>query len=209
MNCTWKLLGLPLLLTALTMSSVRAGDDKPPPLSVDNKLDLLIKQIGAMQRAMDKQQMQSEWRDEQLELRLKSLERRLNDLEYSQGKAKEMRSNYPSESGTAVTLEQLRDLSNRIAQLERSRTSSSFTPSEMIGPTPPPVGIVVVQNTSGYWGTVRVNGIPYRFFPGQTLRIPDVPAGTFTYEIVLDNYGFLRQNTLNLAPNSERKLTIF
>jgi hypothetical protein len=212
MNRTWKLLGLPVLLAVLTVAPVRADEplDKAP-LTVENKLDLLLQRIGAMQQKMDRQQIESEYRDEQLELRLRAMKNRLADLEQRLDRMEKDRVSNYSPNGAALTLDRERELLNRIAQLEQKldqvNKRSAFYPSDTVNPPPlPPMatGAVRVQNRSLAQSTVVVNGVSYTVLPLQSVTIPNLPAGaTFTYEVLQDARGFAHPLQARTVPAND------
>jgi hypothetical protein len=92
--------------------------------------------------------------------------------------------------GANIMGEDLQSLKNKVAQLEkdvgllRSRSNTSN-----YQPTAPPTpnsgaGHVRLVNTWPATVTILLNDRSFRVEPGQTIDVPDVPAGAFTYEVL-------------------------
>ncbi len=212
MNRTRMLLCLPALLAvALTMSPVRADPeldktDAKEILKVLREMQednaRLRRDFSRIEQDNESRQRLDDSRDSNLEKRLQIIENHLLEVERA-GKGRI--SNYPADQ-SAPSAEQLRELQAQIDQLNKKlRSSSSFTPSETFIPPAPPVlatGVLRVQNLSLNTSLVRVNGVTYTVFPGETsIR---VPAGTFTYEVLADGRGFAHTQQVRELPANER-----
>lgn len=220
MNRTWKLLCLPALLAvALTASSVRAqGTDSKR----DDDLREILKAIRLMQDDVgrlradlirqqednDRRLRLNDQRDEMFEKRLRILENKLDEIDKTRDRVSRYLPDQPVLPGDV-----LRDIDARIKRLEQQqqeRRSNTITPNETInqGPPEPARGSVRLVNLSFGTGLVSVNGATYTLQPGE-VRVVSVAAGTFTYEVLRDSYGFgFPQQTRFLAPNGGITLTM-
>ena len=209
MNRTTKLLCLPALLAlALFVLPARAGDPEKAE-TLDSKIDRLLRQVGELQQQVDRQQRDAVTKDDLLDLRLR-MTRNVLDFDQRLERLEKGRvSNYPS-TPAAVTPEQEQLLQSRLERLERElrdvQKRSAFYPStDIVTPSPaipvPATGSVRIQNLSLMPSTVRVNGMQYVVAGGQTLTIPNLPAGAlFTYEVLADARGGYHSPRVRTVP---------
>ena len=72
---------------------------------------------------------------------------------------------------------------------------------------PTSTGRVVLVNLYPEELLFRINDKNYRVAPGTNLPVENVPAGTFTYEVISGFYGLLKHSTSPLASNETFTLT--
>jgi hypothetical protein len=191
----------PLGLIAALMLPPPSQADPEIPNKTDEKIDRILRELRDMRDAMNAQKNLNDTKVAALDVELKIMQRRLADLEQKLDRLNGGRpSNYPPEPAD------LRDLKEQVNRLERSIRESRYFPPE--GAPAPATGTVVIRNNSRFACTVRINSTTYRVMPGETASVANVPAGTFTYEVLSDGYPFGKQNTLSLAANERRPLTI-
>jgi TolA-binding protein len=81
----------------------------------------------------------------------------------------------------------LRDMASKQAAITRQ---AAYGPSGVPAGAPlPATGTITVQNNYSAAASVLINGRPYRVAAGQTVRVTDVPTGTFQYSVDVDGYG--------------------
>jgi hypothetical protein len=100
--------------------------------------------------------------------------------------------------GQQVTMQILKDevasLTQRLAALEqKTQVRTSFSP--------PQTGTIRLENRFAAPATILINDVPYRLQPFQTQVIPAQPAGTFTFEVLVDGYGSQLRATRSLQAN--------
>lgn len=138
------------------------------------KIDALAKQISELAAAIKG----AEW-----EIRIKKLESEVLNLKDS-----------------IVRMESL-------AKADETRRSF-YTP-----PTPPTiaakpvvpatVGTLRLINSTGFVGTVTINGKDYTVLPSQTVLIPGMPTGEFRYEARADGFGILQPTVTRTLSTAE------
>lgn len=97
------------------------------------------------------------------------------------------------------------DLRSRTAALE-ARVDALERSSRRISPFPVQTavqtGTIRLENRLGVGAMISVNGVSYRLPPFQAQDLPGQPAGTFTYEVLVDGFGQLTPRVARtLQPN--------
>lgn len=84
--------------------------------------------------------------------------------------------------------QQIRELRQRLAALEQKVDSLPRNPrtSEF----PRESGTIRLENRRGIPATFILNGVSYRLAPFETRELPTQPAGTFTYEVLMEDSHF-------------------
>jgi hypothetical protein len=181
MTRTCKSLTLAALLLALAAApAVRATDpekDRKPPTDSE-KLDLILKHLGELRA-----ELKGDIQNARIEAELRS----------------------------KVLEGQLKALTERVERLEkapamtRSSYSSYFQPTPA---TPPPAGAgtVVLHNTWGDAATVMLNDRAIVVPAYQTVALDNQPAGTYTYEVLVNGFGRIRGPVTRVLNNNDRMI---
>lgn len=107
-------------------------------------------------------------------------------------------------------LQELIDLRKRVQSLEKSVELLQQKSQDRVSLYPAQVstGTIRLENRLAVGTTILVNDVAYRLQPFQVRDLPAYPAGTFTFEALVDGYGSLQPRaTRILEPN--RIFTIF
>jgi hypothetical protein len=178
---TWKF-GLPALLVAgLLVSPARAQNPE--------KLDMILNELREMRKQNEAQQKLNDLKSAAMELEITALRKRITDMELLIEKlAKERVSNYP------------------FPNTPRDRTSY-YIPGDTVSPPVSIVGVVRIQNLSFRPTQVAVNGLTFTVAPLDTVSTT-VPAGTFTYQVLMDGRGYGHTVQTRALPGNE-SFTIF
>jgi hypothetical protein len=100
------------------------------------------------------------------------------------------------------TLADLQDMKQRLAALEQRMAALESGRSTRESRAEPRTGTIRLQNRLAMPATIIIDGIPYRLEPLQTRDLPGQPAGTFTFEALVDGFGSLQPRaTRTLLPN--------
>jgi hypothetical protein len=100
-----------------------------------------------------------------------------------------------------LLLDQLVDMKLRIAALEQ-RADTIQKAQVRTSFAPPQTGTIRLENRLGMAATILINDVPYRLQPFQNMSLPTQPAGTFTYEVLVDGFGSLQPRvSRSLLPN--------
>jgi hypothetical protein len=97
-------------------------------------------------------------------------------------------------------LGQFQEMKRRLEDLERRLEDMQKTQSRT-SRAQPEVGTIQLQNRLSAPVTFIVNGSPYQIQPGQSLDLPNQPAGPFTFEVLVDGFGTVQKATRTLRPN--------
>lgn len=93
-------------------------------------------------------------------------------------------------------IQNLKDASVRMETLIKSdetRRSYYQPPVTAAKPVAPQATATLrLVNTTGFVGTVTINGKDYTVLPMQTVLIPGMPTGEFRYEAKVDGFGLLQ-----------------
>ena len=68
---------------------------------------------------------------------------------------------------------------------------------------PTTVGTLRLINSTGFVGTVTINGKDYTVLPSQTVLIPGMPTGEFRYEARADGFGILQPTVTRTLATAE------
>src|SRR5262245_31129135 len=108
----------------------------------------------------------------------------------------------------------MNDLKARLERLEREMDQarrerrSSFYEPPMTGTTGT-TGILRLYNRFTAPATIVVNGRGYRLVPGETRSI-SVPAGTYTFETLVDGFGQIQGEVLrSIQPGEARAIEVY
>jgi hypothetical protein len=175
----------PLFLLGTVMWPTSAQAD--PELQDKNAAQQILSELRDIRNAINAQREITDIKMAKQDLELKLLQRRVADLEQKLDRFNSGRvANYPE-----LTADELRALRERLDRLERrERTSSSFTPGDIVTPPLPAMGSVRIQNRSLVPSTVVVNGTTYFVRGGETVPIA-LPVGSpFVFEVLQDARGF-------------------
>jgi hypothetical protein len=172
----------PLGLVAALMLNPQAGAGDPEKTkTVDEKLDQILKEIKTAKADAD---LQKSITDQEIQ----RLQKRVADLEKEIDRLRGVAFYYSPEGADAV-----RAMKDRLEKLERNLRAESrfYPPSDTVVAPPRDAGSVRVRNHSMYASTVTINGRSVMVYPGQAVTVPNVPAGTFTYEVYVDGFGVI------------------
>jgi len=114
------------------------------------------------------------------------------------------------EKQKAITeaLRDITDLKQRLATLEQRFDAMQKERQARISRAFPDTGMIRLENRLSVPATIILNGTPYRLNAFQTRELASHPAGTFTFEALVDGFGSLNsQSTRVLQPN--QVFTIF
>jgi hypothetical protein len=204
MTHTWKFLCFAALGAALVVCpNLRAGDtgDKPQPTNADLKaaLDRISERLGSLDEKVGTLEV--------LSAKVKSMEKDLKTL----------KDHRPLADNRLEGIEdQLRLLGDRLDQMERrlermpaGTRQSNFQPAPAL-PGNTPSGTILLQNSWTDVATVVLNGRAYQVPPGQTLSLPNQPAGAYTYEVIANGYGTIRGPVMrNLENNGTLSVYVY
>jgi septal ring factor EnvC (AmiA/AmiB activator) len=82
--------------------------------------------------------------------------------------------------------QRLNALEGRLDDLARTRQAAAYTPTE------PQMATIRLQNRSGVPATVLLSGRSYRLPPLETIVLQNQPVGVFTYEVLAEGFGTIR-----------------
>jgi hypothetical protein len=98
----------------------------------------------------------------------------------------------------------LERLEREMDQARRERRSSFYEP-----PTTGTMGTLRLSNRFVEPATIIVNGRAYRLVPGETRTI-SVPAGTYTFETLVDRFGQIQGEVLrSIQPGEARAIEVY
>jgi hypothetical protein len=102
----------------------------------------------------------------------------------------------------------LKALTERVDRLEKSAAvaRSSFFQPTPAAPAAAGTGTVVLQNTWGDVATVMLNGRGVVVPPYQTVTLDNEPAGTYTYEVMVNGFGRIRGPVSRVLNNNDRMI---
>src|SRR5262245_6686299 len=125
--------------------------------------------------------------------RLRSLEMQLRDLLVNAP---------PPPDRTDVRLyppdgSELQEIKRRLAAVEQRLAALEQRPAGSVAMAPP-TGSILLENRREVPATIILNGTPQRLAPGQRQTVAGVPAGPFTYEVLVDGEGSTGPQTRNL-----------
>src|SRR5262245_57856970 len=125
--------------------------------------------------------------------RLRSLEMQLRDLLVNAPPPPDRRDVrlYPPEEA------ELQELKRRLAAVEQRLAALEQRPAGRVAMAAP-TGSILIENRREVPATIIINGTPYRLTPGQRQTVTGVPAGPFTYEVLVDGEGSTGPQTRNL-----------
>jgi hypothetical protein len=177
MTRTWKHLTLAALLLCLAASPAARATDPEKRVPTDSeKLDMILRQIGELRA-----ELKSDIQNARVEAVLRS--------EVLEGR--------------------LRLLAERVDRLEKSPTvarSSYFQPTPSATTTNTGTGTIALQNTWGDTATVMLNDRAMVVPPYQTLTLDNQPAGTYTYEVLVNGFGRIRGPVTRVLNSNDRMI---
>jgi hypothetical protein len=222
MTRNWKALGLTALLVA-AVGTAHGRPDPEKPVNVQKQLEEiegLLRTMSQNFERMGRDLKDVGLRGAQATQDIRDLQDRMTLLE------QQLRSQRSMLRGLQSATQDLRDLQDRFASLEQrpqasdagARRAFSYTPPQDLRDleerlaaverrfsftpeAPRRTGTLRLQNRSAFSATVRVNGNPFVVPAFETRLVPNVPTGTFDYEVSADGFGVI-QPTLRrtLAP---------
>jgi archaellum component FlaC len=210
MTRTWKMFGLQTVLAAaLTAAPALAtggpeDDDKKNKKTDSQRLDNIENALTEIQKSIEALAKGGTLKVEALKGRIKKLEEQLTDLQSTLDEVrkklnkKETTSGYPPED--------MDDIKNRLTAIEKKL--DKMTNSARIAKAPPEVGKIIITNRYSDEVLVMINKESYRVPAGQTITVMDVPAGTFTYEVIADGFGSVKRKTTTLAANRTFRINV-
>jgi hypothetical protein len=180
MTHTWKLVRLVAVLAALFAAANLFAGDPEKPLTDAEKLDKILKQLTDLTKKTD------------------DIAKKAEDARYM------------ADTKFASVDDQLRLLTERIAKLEEAaRKASTIVRESRFEPTPLPAkplgfGAIVLQSTWGGPATVTVNDMRYVVPPYETITLPNLPVGNYTYDVQVNGYGLVRGPITRYLDNNTR-----
>ena len=91
-----------------------------------------------------------------------------------------------------------------LAKADETRRSFYTPPTIAAKPVvPTTVGTLRLINSTGFVGTVTINGKDYTVLPSQTVLIPGMPTGDFRYEARADGFGILQPTVTRTLATAE------
>lgn len=106
------------------------------------------------------------------------------------------------EAELIILKDQISRLEQAINKLSSTRVAASFNPTA--------TGTIKIANTSYSNASVIINGKVYKVQANQTLPVPNVNSGDFTYEVLADGFGIIqKQTTRSLAANETFTINIY
>jgi septal ring factor EnvC (AmiA/AmiB activator) len=195
MTPNWKMLGLPIVLSAAlaAVPTVRGQVDGPPP--GDQRVDV----IGTALKALEAEVQRLKTEATNANLRAEKLQSEINDLKKNMGATTQV-ANYPPDLGRDLG-EIKRQLDLLRLEIDALKKSPTTTTTHILSNQ---TGRVRFVNTYPEPMTIQVNQSPYQLLPNQQLELV-VPAGLFTYQV--PRVQALAQNR-TLAPNETLTITV-
>lgn len=197
MTRNWKrVLGYPALLAAALLATPAVADqgdsDAKAKKTDSQKLDEIQKDLQEIKKLAGSIEV--------LRRDLSNLQAEHNvEVEARKADAKELRDRIGQLES------QLKALEARLKDGAGAR-QANFPPQ---GPVPGPAGRIRLVNNFDRRALVILNDRSYRLDPGRTEEVT-VPAGAYTYEVVVDDYGsVLPRTTRTIEPNAVRTIEIF
>jgi len=175
-----KVLAFLALGVFLILPGAASADPPPPPTAEQLKKDL------------EKQQRINEQLSKQIEEQ-RALVNALADIESLKQRVKELEK-------LVIVHDDLIKQKLEAMQKEQRRISMS----------PPQSGTIRLENRLGVPATIIVNDVPYRLQPFQTRDLVSQPAGTFTFEALVEGEGLVQPRTARtLLPNQLYRIFTF
>jgi hypothetical protein len=101
------------------------------------------------------------------------------------------------------------DLKSRVAKIEKILEQiDRKMNSTSLYPPPEEAARILLRNDYEDEVLFVINGRSYRLAPGTSRLLNDVPAGTFTYEVITPGYGLVRRASRTLLPNETRRIVV-
>jgi hypothetical protein len=100
---------------------------------------------------------------------------------------------------------EFQEMKRRLAAVEQRLAALEQRPAGRVAMAAPN-GSILIENRREVPATVIINGTPYRLAPGQRQTITGVPAGPFTYEVLVDGEGSSGPQTRNLFAGYQYQL---
>lgn len=190
----WTRLGLPAFLAVALAAPPLPSAEGPEPASRGSSdrtakdLKEVLDQIKALQTSLD--QMKASFHDNAEDLR--ALKKSLQDSFDQVGKdIQQIRTEQTSATASAARLRQDLDaLRTEVANVRRDlddlRNRAAGGPTSSTSGYAGAAGTARVRLRNDYYEPVRVvvNGRSYDLQPGETRTVEQIPAGTFTYEVL-------------------------
>src|SRR5579885_1661807 len=179
---TWRALGFSALLAAAFTAPPALADNTDQKKTDGEKLDELLKTQKDIK---------------------KSLESIGQDLKDTAAAAQQ------AQAGVAGLSERIRSLEERVRELESKVGQGPTVRKSGFGPIPNGKGRIRLVNRYNARATVILNSRPYPLQPGQE-EVVDVPAGNYTYLVLVDGYGeVLAATSRPIAANESRTIEVF
>jgi hypothetical protein len=225
---TWRLLGLSALTALLLVTRAPAGGEQTDgviPKQNGNSKEYLeklekrlleeFKKISDAFKAQDKRLNALEINDADTRLKLsdaqikiKTLEARVDQLRLD---VEDLQKRLPPASiskyppNDKATLDEIRA---QLKQIEQTLNRLQATTNRTAFSNPPTAtGTIVLVNRHPETLLFIVNQKPYRVLPGQTVTIGNMPAGSFTFEVISPTTGSGGARTRMLAVGETYTLT--
>jgi hypothetical protein len=210
----WKLLSLSTVVAvAVTAAPAPAGGTDGPPLgdrikAIQDKLDEMnlkvlpnaFKAIGKDMKALSDDVKRLKENDSfngtklrDLEIKMSTMEKQLTQLS---GEVQALRDKLPSATVAQyppVDKATVDEIKSRLRQLQEAIDRLQATTVQKAYAAPE-TGRVALINLHGEELLFVVNNRSYRLAPGASMTV-DLPAGSFTYEVISPSYGLMRRNT--------------
>jgi hypothetical protein len=220
MTRTWKILELAAVMAAgLTAEPILLAGEKdkkePDVKTILERLDAAKNDLKCQLRTMNDAVAAAFKKVEDNIASLKTndllLTTQLEKLEGKMAKLQEdvdkLKKQGPSEQITqnSVLDKAMQDIKGRLSDIEQSLSKLQTAPRTSF--SPPATGRIFFVNLYPQTLLFRVNGKDYRVAPNATLPLEGQPAGSFTYEVIADYFGLVRQRTQTLAANETITIT--